>query len=159
MGELLKIEELARRLADCKAKGLKVALANGHFDLLHVGHLRYLEAARRQGDVLVVAINDDDQVRAQKGEGRPIYDAEERLEILSELMCIDYLMVFDDPTVHGLIQDLRPDVLVKGGDYKPEELNEWELIQKLGLELRILANRPGLASTDVIERMVKTTEP
>ena len=105
------------------------------------------------GDLLVVAVNDDDQVRAQKGPGRPIYQAGERLEILSELACIDYLTLFAEPTAHELLGIVRPDVYVKGGDYRPEEVNEYDVAQELGIEMRVLAHRPGLSSTRVIEKL------
>ena len=105
--------------------------------------------------MLIVAVNDDAQVEKQKGPGRPIYPIADRLDILSELQCIDYLTVFAEPTVRELLALLRPDVFVKGGDYRPEEINEYDTVQELGLDLRILAHRPGLGSTSVIERLAK----
>jgi len=155
-GKVRTLDELLIEVAAHREHGDKVVFTNGCFDVIHAGHVAYLREARQQGDVLVVAINDDEQVRLQKGEGRPIYTAEERLEILSELMCIDYLLVFYEPTVDELLKSIMPDVLVKGGDYAPEEINEYELVKKLGLDLRILTHRPGLGSTDVIDRMVRT---
>jgi D-beta-D-heptose 7-phosphate kinase/D-beta-D-heptose 1-phosphate adenosyltransferase len=102
-------------------------------------------------------VNSDAQVRMQKGAGRPIYPLADRLDILSELQCVDYLTPFEDPTVHDLLRAIRPDIYVKGGDYEPHEINEFDLVQELGLDLRILAHRPGLGSTDVIARMAKAT--
>jgi D-beta-D-heptose 7-phosphate kinase/D-beta-D-heptose 1-phosphate adenosyltransferase len=136
-----------------RAAGQRIVFTNGCFDVIHAGHVAYLREAKQLGDVLIVAINSDEQVRVQKGAGRPIYPARERMELLSELQCVDYVCAFDTPTVHDLLRDLRPDVYVKGGDYRPEEINEYDVVQELGLDLRVLAERPGLGSTDVIERM------
>ncbi|MCZ6834289.1 MAG: PfkB family carbohydrate kinase [Planctomycetota bacterium] len=157
-GKVRTHEELLIELEVHRQAGDSIVFTNGCFDVIHAGHVAYLREAKSQGQVLVVAINSDEQVKKQKGDGRPIYSSRERLEILSEFQCIDYLIVFDEPTVHELLQTLKPDILVKGGDYQPHEINEWELVKELGLDLRILAHRPGLGSTDVIDRMVKTVE-
>ena len=98
------------------------------------------------------------QVRQQKGRGRPVYPLADRLDILSELQCIDYLVAFEEPTVRDLLRALRPDVYVKGGDYRAEQINEYDVVRELGLELRILAHRPGLGSTQVIERLNRAAE-
>jgi len=152
-GKLRSLRELMVEVAVHRGAGQRVVFTNGCFDVIHAGHVAYLREAKAQGDILIVAVNDDKQVRAQKGEGRPIYPIGDRIDILSELQCIDYLTVFSDPTVHELLREIRPDCYVKGGDYAPHEINEYALVQELGLELRLLANRPGLGSTEVIERM------
>jgi D-beta-D-heptose 7-phosphate kinase / D-beta-D-heptose 1-phosphate adenosyltransferase len=115
----------------------------------------YLKEAKGLGDVLVVAINDDAGVKRLKGEGRPVYCAAERLEILAELQCVDYLTVFSDPTVGSLLESIKPDVYVKGGDYTPDEIAERDVVRDLGLELRILMHRPGLGSTQVIKKLAQ----
>ncbi|TVQ52061.1 MAG: bifunctional heptose 7-phosphate kinase/heptose 1-phosphate adenyltransferase [Phycisphaerales bacterium] len=152
-GKVRDRESLLIELDAHREAGRSVVLTNGCFDVIHAGHVAYLREARQQGDVLVVGVNADDQVREQKGPGRPIYPEKERLEILSELQCVDYLIVFPEPTAHELLRALQPDVYVKGGDYRPEEINEHDLVQELGIELRLLGHRPGLGSTEVIEKL------
>jgi D-beta-D-heptose 7-phosphate kinase/D-beta-D-heptose 1-phosphate adenosyltransferase len=152
-GKVRDIDELLIEIAVHREAGHRVVFTNGCFDVIHAGHVAYLREARAAGDVLIVAVNSDEQVRAQKGDGRPVYSAADRLDILSELQCVDYLTVFEEPTVHELLKTLKPDVLVKGGDYRAEDINEYDLVQELGLDLRILAHRPGLGSTQVIERL------
>jgi D-beta-D-heptose 7-phosphate kinase/D-beta-D-heptose 1-phosphate adenosyltransferase len=154
-GKVRTVEELLVEVAAHRDAGQKIVFTNGCFDVIHAGHVAYLREAKQLGDVLIVAVNSDAQVHSQKGEGRPIYSQTERLEILSELQCIEYLVVFETPTVRDLLYAVRPDLYVKGGDYRPEEVNEYDVVRELGIELRILANRPGLGSTQVIERMVR----
>ncbi|MEM7228715.1 MAG: bifunctional heptose 7-phosphate kinase/heptose 1-phosphate adenyltransferase [Planctomycetota bacterium] len=157
-GKVRTLDELQVEVAAHRDGGQRIIFTNGCFDVIHAGHVAYLREARQLGDVLIVAVNSDAQVRAQKGDGRPIYNESERLEILSELQCVDYLVLFEEPTVGGLLEALRPDVYVKGGDYAPDEINEYDVVQALGLELRVLAHRPGLGSTQVIERMIRTSD-
>ena len=152
-GKLRTRDEVLVEVAAHRAAGHRIAFTNGCFDVLHAGHVGYLREARSLADVLVVGLNEDAEVRRQKGEGRPVYPLADRVTVLGELQCVDYVVPFAEPTVHALLRAIRPDVYVKGGDYRPEELNEWDLVQELGLELRLLAHRPGLGSTQVIERM------
>lgn len=152
-GKARTLEHLLIELDAHRTGGQRIVFTNGCFDVIHAGHVAYLREAKRQGDVLVVGVNDDAQVSAQKGEGRPVYPLSDRLDILSELLCVDYLVPFSQPTAHALLEAIRPDVYVKGGDYKPEEINEWDVVQRLGLDLRLLAHRPGLGSTQVIGQM------
>jgi len=154
-GKARTLEELLIEAAVHREAGQTIVLTNGCFDVIHAGHVAYLREAKTQGDVLIVGVNTDEQVRAQKGAGRPIYDLASRLEILSELQCVDYVIAFGEPTADRLIREIRPQVYAKGGDYRPEAINEYELVRELGIELRILANRPGLGSSEVIERMAK----
>jgi rfaE bifunctional protein nucleotidyltransferase chain/domain len=116
VGELLSREELRRRLSEARATGRVVVFANGHFDLLHVGHLRYLQAARAQGDLLVVGLNDDESVARLKGAGRPIVPAEERAELLAALEPVDFVVVFGGDSPAPLLEELRPDIHCKGTD-------------------------------------------
>ncbi|MHC5003478.1 MAG: PfkB family carbohydrate kinase [Planctomycetota bacterium] len=150
-GKVRTTDELLVELGVHREAGQRIVFTNGCFDVIHAGHVAYLREARSRGDVLVVAVNSDRQVRALKGEGRPIYGEAERLEILAELQCVDYLTAFDEPTVHELLRAVRPDVYVKGGDYRPEEINEHDLVRELGIDLQVLAHRPGLSSSRVIE--------
>ena len=158
------LEDLLVELAVHREAGHRIIFTNGNFDVIHAGHVSYLREAKALGKtpggesgrgdgVLVVAINCDEQVRMQKGANRPIYSAAERAEILSEMQCVDFVTVFDEPTVDDLLRRIQPDVYVKGGDYKPHEINEHDTAKKLGIELRVLSHRPGLGSRHVIEKM------
>jgi rfaE bifunctional protein nucleotidyltransferase chain/domain len=128
---------LADRL---RAEGKSIVLTNGHFDLLHVGHLRYLQAAAELGDVLIVAVNDDAITRLRKGPGRPVLPAAERAELLAGLACVDYVTIFSEPTAERVVQLVRPDVYVKGGDYGPGglELPERDAVESYGGRVVIL---------------------
>lgn len=154
-GKVRSMSDLLVEVEVHRGAGHRIVLTNGCFDVIHAGHVAYLREAREQGDVLVVGINSDEEVRRQKGDGRPIFCETERLEILGELRSVDYLVVFREPTAHDLIRAVRPDVYVKGGDYSPEAVNEFGLVQELGIELRLLAHRPGLGSTSIVERIRK----
>lgn len=155
-GKVRSREDLAVELAAHRAAGHRIVLTNGCFDVIHAGHVAYLREARSLGDVLVVGMNTDEQVRAQKGEGRPIFRERERLEILGELACVDYISVFPEPTAHALIEAVHPHVYVKGGDYSPDKVAEAQLVKRLGIEFRTLTHRPGTSSTGVIERVRET---
>jgi D-beta-D-heptose 7-phosphate kinase/D-beta-D-heptose 1-phosphate adenosyltransferase len=117
-GKIRDRETLLIELAVHREAGRKIVLTNGCFDVIHAGHVAYLREAKTLGDVLVVGLNCDEQVRVQKGEGRPLYGEAERAEILAELQCVSYVNVFDEPTAHELIRAVQPDVYVKGGDYR-----------------------------------------
>jgi D-beta-D-heptose 7-phosphate kinase/D-beta-D-heptose 1-phosphate adenosyltransferase len=158
-GKVRALDELLIEVAVHRQAGQTIVFTNGCFDVIHAGHVAYLREAKKLGDVLIVAVNADEQVRAQKGEGRPVYALNDRLDILSELRCVDYVIAFEEPTAHDLLRALRPDIYVKGGDYRPEEINEYDVIQELDLGLRILAHRPGLGSTEVIQRLAGAGEP
>jgi rfaE bifunctional protein nucleotidyltransferase chain/domain len=151
-GKRRDLEALLVELAVHRDAGHRIVFTNGCFDVIHAGHVVYLRDAKAQGDVLVVAINDDDGVRALKGDGRPVYALDDRVLILAELECVDYVTSFGEPTVARLLEALRPDLYVKGGDYRPEEIAERDVLQRLGIEVRVLAHRPGLSSTAVLER-------
>ena len=152
-GKVRDRQAMAVELAAHRDAGHRVVLTNGCFDVIHAGHVAYLRDARSQGDVLVVGVNVDDQVHAMKGDGRPVYRLEDRMAILSELACVDFVVAFDEPTAHQLIDELMPDLYVKGGDYAPEEITEYEHLIARGIDCRVLAHRPGLGSTDVIDHL------
>lgn len=155
-GKVRTLDELLVEVAVHREAGRRIVLTNGCFDVIHAGHVTYLREAKSCGDILVVAINCDEQVRVQKGDGRPIYCAADRMDILCELQCVDYVMVFDEPTAHAIIDAIRPDIYVKGGDYRPEDINEYDLVRQLGIDFRVLAHRPGLGSRHVIEKLSAT---
>lgn len=129
MSEILDRTELAARVARDRARGFTVAFANGCFDVLHVGHIRYIEAAAREADRLIVAINDDESVKRLKGEGRPVMPADERAEIVAALRDVDYVVVFGEPTVAPLLELLKPDVHCKGTDYTADTVPERDTVR------------------------------
>ncbi len=126
MNKLLPLSLLQKVLAREKKRGRKIVLANGCFDLIHVGHVRYLEEARSLGDVLVLALNSDASVRRLKGEGRPILSQEERAEILGSFSFVDHIVLFDEPNVERILRALKPDVHAKGSDYTRDSVPERE---------------------------------
>jgi rfaE bifunctional protein nucleotidyltransferase chain/domain len=133
-----------------QVQGQRVVLANGCFDILHVGHIRYLEGASTLGDVLVVAINDDDSVRRLKGPNRPILTLEERARLVSALDSVDYVVGFSEPDVHHVIEVLRPGVHAKGTDYTPDSVPERETVRSYGGEVRIVGDPKDHSTRDLI---------
>jgi len=130
-----------RALGDTlRAEGRKIAFANGCFDLLHVGHTRYLEAARAEGDVLVVGVNGDEAVRALKGQHRPLLPATARAELVAALAAVDYAVIFDELTAESVLTDLKPDVHCKGTDYTEDNVPEREVVRRLGGVVRIVGD-------------------
>ena len=154
MGRVVTLDELRPRVDELKRQGRRVAFANGHFDLLHVGHLRYLRAAREQGDLLVVGINDDDSVGRLKGEGRPIVPAAERAELLAALDPVDFVVVFEGDTPAPLIAELRPDAHCKGPDYgTPERVPEYDVVRSYGGRTVLVGDPKDHSTTDIIGRV------
>lgn len=151
MGRVLDPEALAARVAELKRQGRTVAFANGHFDLLHVGHLRYLAAAAEEADILVVGINDDDSVERLKGPGRPIVPAAERAELLAALAPVDLVTVFAGDTPADLILRLRPEVHCKGPDYRrPEDVPEYQVVRSYGGRTALVGDPKDHATSDLI---------
>lgn len=149
---------MQRLIHNLKKNGKRIVFTNGCFDILHVGHVRYLEQAKSLGDVLVVGINGDRSVRGLKGPRRPILPVEERGEILSGLGCTDYITVFDEPTPFELISLLRPDVLVKGGDWTPEQVVGREVVEGSGGRVVILPFVEGSSTTNIIDVILEKYE-
>ena len=147
--------ELRAILADLKDRGRRVVFTNGCFDLLHIGHIRYLEEAKALGGVLVVGVNSDSSVRRLKGPERPILPEGERMEILSGLECVDYVIPFDESTPLELITFLQPNLLVKGGDWTKETTVGKELVENLGGEVVILPFVGGRSTSSLIETILK----
>jgi D-beta-D-heptose 7-phosphate kinase/D-beta-D-heptose 1-phosphate adenosyltransferase len=150
---ILDREELLRARATLRAQGRTLVFTNGCFDLLHVGHVRYLAAARRLGDALLVAVNSDRSVRALKGAGRPVMNEAERAEVLAALSSVDFVTVFDEESPRGLISELLPDVLVKGGDYAPGEIHGREEVEAAGGRVLALPFVEGASTSGIIERV------
>jgi D-glycero-beta-D-manno-heptose 1-phosphate adenylyltransferase len=159
MGEVLDPSALAPRLAALRREGRRIAFANGHFDLLHVGHLRYLQAAREQGDVLVVAVNGDASVARLKGLERPVVPEAERAEMLAALNPVDFVVIFDEDSPAGLLAALRPDVHCKGTDYgTPERVPEYEVVRAYGGKTALVGDPKDHATSDLIAK-VKSLPP
>ncbi len=153
-GKIVSAQLLAQELAIEKGRGHKVVFTNGCFDLLHVGHVKYLQKARALGDLLVLGLNSDASIRRLKGEKRPLIDEEERAHILAALDCIDYLVVFDEDTPYELIDQLRPDILVKGGDYLPDEVVGKEIVESYGGRVELISFVDGKSTTNIIEKIL-----
>lgn len=148
---------LARRIAEHKSEGKKIVLANGCFDVLHAGHVRYLKAAREQGDVLVVAINSDASARKLKGAGRPVMAAEDRAELVGALGAVDYVVIFDEPDVRALLRELRPDVHAKGTDYAAETVPERDEAARLEIRVAIVGDPKEHSTRGLIERVRRSS--
>lgn len=155
MKKVFARSELAAELKRNR-QGRKIIFTNGCFDLLHVGHIRYLQEARALGDFLVVAINSDASVRGLKGPDRPVQSESDRAEILAALACVDAVTVFGEPDPVELIRLLQPDVLVKGGDWAVEKILGSDLVLKRGGEVRSLPFHPGRSTSSLIEKILKT---
>ena len=149
---ILDQEEIIQRIKSEKAKGLSIILTNGCFDVLHAGHVRYLEGARALGDVLVVGVNSDRQVRALKGEGRPLLPEDERAELIASLAAVDLVTIFDEPTVTELLMALRPDVHAKGTDYTEETVPERAVVRSYGGRVVIVGDPKDHSTSELISR-------
>lgn len=152
MGRVIAVDDLDRLGDELRSQGRRIVFTNGHFDLLHVGHLRYLQTAAELGDVLVVGVNDDRVTTERKGPSRPILPEDERAELLAGLACVDYVAIFHEPTATACVERLKPEVYVKGGDYGPggAKLPEAEIVARLGGETVILPLVQGRSTTDIV---------
>ena len=151
-------KELLRIIKNLKAKGKQIVFTNGCFDVLHLGHVRYLEEAKALGDVLVVGVNSDSSVRKLKGPKRPILPEQERTEILSGLGCVDYITIFNEADPLKLITSLKPNLLVKGGDWTREQIVGREVVERSGGELVIIPFVKGASTSNVIDTILKRYE-
>jgi rfaE bifunctional protein nucleotidyltransferase chain/domain len=150
---VLSREELIKTVAEARAAGLRIVLANGCFDVLHVGHIRYLAGARSEGDLLIVGVNSDAQVRKQKGDGRPILPAAQRAEIVAALESVNFVTVFDEPTVEELLLALKPDVHAKGTDYTVDTVPEREVVKSYGGRVAIVGDPKDHSTSEILSRM------
>jgi D-beta-D-heptose 7-phosphate kinase/D-beta-D-heptose 1-phosphate adenosyltransferase len=142
-----------------REQGIRLVFTNGCFDLLHAGHVRYLEAAKRLGDRLLVAVNADDTVRRLKGAGRPLTPLDERMEILAALADVDYVVAFDEETPFEIIEEIVPDVLVKGGDWTPDRIVGRERVEREGGKVLSLPYAPGYSTSAIVSRIVEGLDP
>jgi len=153
MAVTVTVDELARLIAADRAEGRSVSLANGVFDLLHVGHIRYLEGAKAEAERLVVAVNDDASVRMLKGEGRPIMNQADRAELVAALRCVDYVVIFSGRTVAEVLLRLKPDVHCKGTDYTVESVPERPVVQSYGGRTAIVGDPKDHSTRDLLSRL------
>lgn len=153
--KLKSISEMAEIAERLRGEGQRLVLANGCFDIIHVGHIRYLEGARAAGDRLLVALNSDISVKSVKGEGRPLMPAQDRAEIVASFGCVDYVVVFDEPTVDETIARIRPAVHAKGTDYTPDTVPERETVRSYGGEVAIVGDPKRHATRDIIDTIVE----
>ena len=149
---ILDRNRLIARVAIARKNGARIVLANGCFDILHVGHVRYLEEARSLGDLLVVGINSDEQVRALKGNGRPFVPERERAEVIASLRAVDFVTIFPEPTVEALIRAIRPDIHAKGTDYTEETVPERDVVRSYGGRVMIVGDPKDHSSTELGSR-------
>ncbi|HMI51105.1 MAG TPA: adenylyltransferase/cytidyltransferase family protein [Candidatus Saccharimonadales bacterium] len=153
--KILSLESLREALAERKRSGERVVFANGCFDTLHVGHVRYLEGARKEGDLLVVGVNADSSVKNLKGPGRPILDEQARAKLVAALRAVDYVVLFDEPNVEALLETLRPDVHAKGTDYTAETVPERATADRLGIRVAIVGDPKGHSTRELLETIRK----
>ena len=150
---ILDRNRLIARVAIARRGGARIVLANGCFDILHVGHVRYLEGARALGDLLVVGINSDEQVRALKGEGRPLVPERERAEMVAALRAVDLVTIFNEPTVESLLRAVRPDIHAKGTDYTEETVPERDVVRSLGGRVAIVGDPKDHSTSEMLKAL------
>ncbi|MFW6386603.1 MAG: D-glycero-beta-D-manno-heptose 1-phosphate adenylyltransferase [Bacillota bacterium] len=155
-GKILARKELIVKAGELKDTSCRIAFTNGCFDLLHVGHVRYLRLAAELADVLVVAVNSDSSAAEIKGPERPIIEEDDRIEIVAALEMVDYAVLFSETTCCQLLQDIKPEVYVKGGDYTKESLPEWPAVQEYGGEVEFINLVSGKSTSKIIDRIRKT---
>lgn len=146
---------LQNKLAEHRRRRERIVFANGCFDTLHVGHIRYLEGARREGDILVVGVNDDSSVRNLKGHGRPVLDQQARAHLVAALRCVDYVVLFSEATVEALLEELRPDVHAKGTDYTAETVPERATAARLGIRVAIVGDSKDHSTRSLFDSVRK----
>jgi rfaE bifunctional protein nucleotidyltransferase chain/domain len=153
--KIVSQDVLRQKLKEHKSHGQRIVLANGCFDTLHVGHIRYLEGARREGDILVVGVNADSSVCNLKGPGRPVLDENARAQLVAALRSVDYVVLFAEPNVKALLEELRPDVHVKGTDYTAESVPERAVSDRLGIRIAIVGDPKDHSTRDLLESIRK----
>ena len=153
--KVVMLEKLVIGLGKARESGQKIVFTNGCFDILHVGHVRYLAAARREGDLLVVGLNSDASVRTIKGDQRPLVAQDQRAEVLASLSCVDYVVVFDAPDPAALIEAVAPDVLVKGADWAEENIVGADFVKSRGGKVVRVTLVPAASTSGIIEKIVE----
>jgi len=151
----MTLNKLKSVISSLKKNGKKIVFTNGCFDLIHIGHVRYLVEAKKLGDILIVGINSDESVRSLKGKNRPIINEKERAEITDSLKPVDYVVVFNEKTPDKLIEQLKPDIHVKGGDYQMDEIHESKSMRRIGGKTVILREIEGKSTSNILQRILK----
>jgi len=154
-GKIVSTGALVAGLETARRAGRKIVFTNGCFDILHVGHVRYLEAARSEGDLLVVGLNSDSSVRSIKGERRPLVNQDQRAKVLASLACVDYVVVFDEPDPLRLIRAVKPDILVKGADWTEENIVGAEFVKSTGGKILRVELVSDASTTGIIDRILE----
>ncbi len=152
--KIVSLDDLLKKVADHRKNGKKIVFTNGCFDILHVGHVRYLAAARNKGDILVVGLNSDRSTRKIKGEQRPIVQQDQRAEVLAGLCCVDYITIFNEQNPLSLIRSIRPEVLVKGDDWPEKEIVGADIVKADGGEVVRVSVVPNISTTSIINRII-----
>ena len=158
MGKVINLKKAIEIREKMRERGRKVVFTNGCFDIIHRGHIEVLKKAKQLGDILVVGLNSDKSVKLIKDEKRPIMNEENRALILSSLVFVDYVVLFDKPTPLNLIKTIKPDILVKGGDYKKEEVAGRDVVEKESGEVVIVDKLAGYSTTEIIDKILKMTK-
>jgi len=153
--KFVRLDELKNIISTLKKEGKRIVFTNGCFDLLHVGHIKYLQKAKSYGDILIVAINSDTSVKAIKGKRRPLLPQKDRVEILSALSCVDYVVIFEEHDPVRIISELIPDVLIKGGDYQLNEIKGKEIVTSAGGKVLTIPEIKGKSTTNLIQTILE----
>ena len=153
--KILKLSDLVKVLESLREAGKRIVFTNGCFDILHAGHVRYLTAARSKGDALILGLNSDVSVKSIKPENRPIVNQDQRAEVLAGLTCVDYITIFDDPDPLVLIQTIKPDVLIKGADWKEADIIGSDVVKSYGGKVIRIEVVPGISTSRIIQRILK----
>jgi rfaE bifunctional protein nucleotidyltransferase chain/domain len=153
--KILKLSDLVKVLESLREAGKRIVFTNGCFDILHAGHVRYLAAARSKGDVLVLGLNSDVSVKSIKPENRPIVSQDQRAEVLAGLACVDYITIFDEPDPLALIQTIKPDVLIKGADWKETEIIGSDVVKSYGGKVIRIEVVPDISTSRIIQKILK----
>jgi len=153
--KIIPYNEIKNIIEELKADGKTVVFTNGCFDILHAGHVRYLQAAKQLGDCLILGLNSDQSVRTIKGPTRPINHQDDRAEVLSALSAVDYVVIFDEPTAEKLVTEIKPNIYVKGGDYNIKELPEATIVAQYGGQTILIPEVPGRSTSNIIKKMQK----
>jgi len=153
--KILKLSDLVKVLESLREAGKRIVFTNGCFDILHAGHVRYLAAARSKGDALILGLNSDVSVKSIKPENRPIVSQDQRAEVLAGLSCVDYITIFDEPDPLALIQTIKPDVLIKGADWKETDIIGSDVVKSYGGKVIRIEVVPGISTSRIIQRILK----
>ena len=155
---VLELDEIVKLASLAKSTGKSVVFTNGCFDIIHGGHIEFLQKAKAFGDILIIGLNSDSSVRSLKGEGRPIKAAEERANILASLRFVDYITIFNEPTPENLIREIRPDILVKGDDYKIDEVVGREIVEGYGARVELVPIVKGLSTSGTVAKILENNK-